>query len=182
VKVRVDHLLLGIGAFVLLIGSLLAWRALRPDPEQVELDRGLERLRDKPRANSKEPPRFIRPRGAFSESADRQDQREGWSDSETSRAGDPNELGPEQAVDNFKDVLAELETAVENGGRLSELDQAELYNRATGSFTALSTWVDANDPSERALLDDAYSQMMGLMRQLDLEPPPNDPDRSTLRR
>ncbi len=180
-RVRLDHLLLGVGAVVLLIGSLVAWRALRPDPKRAELDQGLERLREKPDAKHRKVPQFIRPRGAFS-SDERSDERRGWAEPQIPSVGDPGALDPSEAVNNFKDVLAELEAAVEDGRRLSELEQAELYNRATGSFTALSAWVDSNDPSERALMDDAYAQMMALMRQLDLEPTVRNPDGSPLRR
>lgn len=182
-KVRVDHLLLAVGGLVLVIGSLLAWRALRPDPERAELDRGLEELRDKPSNKPRTAPRLVRPRGAFSSgsTSDSAGEREGWANVEAS-AGDPGEVGPDQAVDEFKTVIAELEAAVDEGRKLGELEQAELYNRATGSLTALSAWVDGSNPRERALLDDAYTQMMGLMRQLDIQPPQHDPDRNPLRR
>lgn len=179
-KVRVDHLLLAVGGLILLIGSLVAWRALRPDPEQAELDSGLEQLRDKP-GKARAQPRFVRPRGAFSSGSDRSEQRQGWANAEPT-AGDPGELGPDQAVDDFKAVIAELEAAVDEGRKLSELEEAELYSRATGSFTALSAWVDGSNRREQTLLDDAYTQMMGLMRRLDIEPPPHDPDPSPLRR
>jgi hypothetical protein len=182
-RIRVDHLLLGFGAMVLLTGSLLAWRALRPDPEQAEFDQGLERLRAKPAASSNAKPRFVRTRGAFSSSdGERREDPEGWVDPQTPHVGDPGELDASEAVDTFKAVMAELETAVEDGRRLSKREQAELYNRATGSFTALSAWTDGSDPADRALIDDAYSRMMSLMRELDLEPPRLDPDHNPMRR
>lgn len=181
-KVRLDHLLLGVGAVVLLIGSLLAWRALRPEPEQADLDQGLEQLRSKPAPGASKRPRFIRPRGAFSSSQERPTEREGWVDSQTPHAGDPGELDPNEAVDTFKAVMDELESAATEGRRLSARERTELYNRATGSFTALSSWTDGSDPRERALIDDAYARMMSLMRELELEPPRVDPDGSPLRR
>ncbi len=179
-KVRVDHLLIGVGAVILLLGSIVAWRALRPDPAEAGPEAGLERLRDKPGGAGL--PRFIRRGDAFSSANERGERREGWVESQTAQAGDPGELGADEAVDEFQAALSELEAAVDDGRRLSEREQAELYNRATGSFTALSAWANADDPSDRAALDDAYGRMMALMRQLELEPPQVDPDATTLRR
>jgi hypothetical protein len=178
-KVRVDHLVIGVGAVLLLIGSVVAWQALRPDPEQAELDDGLERLR----SSSGDPAHQAKPRlvRGFVQGRSRTDERQGWSASELP-AGDPNEVGPDQAVDEFKAAISELEAAVARGGKLSDHEQAELYNRATGSFTALSTWIDASDASEREVIDDAYAQMMSLMKQLEFEPPQHDPDAMPLRR
>jgi hypothetical protein len=179
-RIRVDHLLLGFGALVLLAGSLWAWQALRSDPEQAELDQGLERLRAKPAVSSEKRPRFIRPRGAFSSSQERREDPEGWV--QTPHEGDPGELDADEAVDSFKAVMAELETAVDDGRRLSKRERAELYNRATGSFNALSAWTDGSDPADRAVIEDAYARMMSLMRELDLEPPRHDPDHMPMRR
>jgi hypothetical protein len=181
-KVRVDHLLLGLGALVLLIGSLLAWRAFRPEPEQANLDQGLERLRSKPGSSASQRPRFIRPRGAFSSSEERPKDREGWAEPQTPQNADPGDLDAGEAVDHFKAVIDELEAAVADGRRLSKRERSELYNRATGSFTALSAWTDGSDPNDRALMDDAYARMMSLMRELDIEPPRRDPDGSPIRR
>lgn len=182
-KVRVDHLLLGVGALVLLVGSLLTWRALRPDPEQVELERGLEQLRAKDKRGAKQAPRFLRMHGAFSSAEERREARTGWSESlDPQLVGDPGELGPDDAVDNFKAVIDELEALADEGRRLSRRERAELYNRATGSFTALTAWTDANDPNDRAVIDDAYARMMSLMRELELEPPRINPDGVPVRR
>lgn len=181
-KVRVDHLLLGVGAVVLLIGALLTWRAFRPEPEQAELEQGLERLRSKTAPGSSQRPRFMRPRGLFSSSSERPKEREGWAESQIPQAGDPGELDASEAVDSFNAVITELEAAATEGRRLSQRERAELYNRASGSFTALSAWTDGGNPSDRALMDDAYARMMSLMRELDLEPPLNDPDYNPLRR
>ena len=178
-RVRVDHLLIGVGVVAAVVGSVVAWRALRPPPAQAELDEGLDRLRSKagPSGDSAggDKPRFIRPRGAFA-SDDHEPQRVGWAEPQTPQRRDPNDLDPVEAVDEFKTAMAELEAAVEAGGRLSKREQGELYNRATGSFTALSAWVDANDPTERQLMEDAYAEMMRLMRQLDLDPPNHHPE------
>lgn len=177
-KVRVDHLLLGIGAAVLLIGGLLSWRALRPEPENVELEQGLEQLRGKP---AKASPRFLRPRGSFAEERPRSG--EGWADPQLpSHAGDPGEPDAKQAVDDFQAVLTELEAVLDEQRRLTQRERNELYNRATGSFKALSAWTDPSDANERALIDDAYAQMMALLRELDIEPSRHDPDYHPLRR
>ncbi|HLT39233.1 MAG TPA: hypothetical protein VK034_23275 [Enhygromyxa sp.] len=179
-KVRIDHLLLGFGAVVLLIGGVWSWRALRIDPEQAELEEGLERLRSKPHQRST--PRFLHQRGSYSGASEQSYERQGWVESQTPQAGDPGDLDRNEAIDTFQAVLDELEAAVDDGRRLSELEQAELYNRATGSFTALSAWTDGSDPNDRALIDDAYARMMSLMRELKLEPPRVDPDHNPLRR
>lgn len=182
--VRVDHLLLGLGAVVLLVGSLLAWRAFRPDPEQAELDQGLERLRSKSSPDGSQRPRFMGRRWASSPSGER----EGWADSQTPQVaiddplGDPGALDADEAVDNFMAAMEELEAVQAEGRRLSKRERSELYNRASGSFTALSAWTDGSDPHDRALIDDAYARMMSLMRELDLQPPRRDPDGSPIRR
>ncbi|MFO7565792.1 MAG: hypothetical protein R6X02_24325 [Enhygromyxa sp.] len=179
-KVRLDHLLLGLGAVVLLIGALLTWRALRPDPAQVELDEGLERLRSKQALHKPVRPRFIRP-GAFP-TRDRSEERQGWVEPPDPGIGDPGDLDADEAIDTFQMVLGELEAAADEGRKLNKVERAELYNRATGSFTALTAWTDSNNPDERALVDDAYARMMALMRELKIEPPQRDPDHNPLRR
>jgi hypothetical protein len=185
-RVRVDHLWIAAGAVFLVIGSVFAWRALAPeevDPD-VELDAGLERMRSKShKSGSSNPsPKFVRPLLHTGNAYESSDQRVGWNEPQTPNIGDPGQLGPDEAVDEFKAVVAELEAAVEDGRRLSKREQDELYNRATGSFTALSSWVDASNSSERALMDDAYAQMMTLMRQLDFKPPEHHPDGALVRR
>jgi hypothetical protein len=180
-RIRLDHLLLGLGAVVLLVGALLTWRALRAGPEQAELDEGLERLRNKPILRKPGGPRFIRASGGFAGS-EQVAEREGWAESELPQMGDPGDLDASEAIDTFQAVLAELEAALDEGRRLGEHERSELYNRATGSFTALSAWTDSRNPDERVLLDDAYARMMALMRELKLEPPRNDPDYNPLRR
>ena len=180
-RIRLDHLLLGLGAVALLLGALLSWRALRPDPEQAELEQGLERLRSKPGLRKPGGPRFIRSTGGFARN-EQTEERQGWVESEPPQIGDPGDLDAAEAIDTFQAVISELEAALDVGRRLGADERAELYNRATGSFTALSAWTDSSNPDERALLDDAYARMMALMRELKLEPPRNDPDYNPLRR
>jgi hypothetical protein len=179
-KVRVDHLLLGVGAVVLLLGVLLGWRALRPDPAQADLDQGLERLRTKPSLHKPSGPRFIRGVGGFGPHA-QTEERQGWVE-HSPHDGDPMEVDADEAIDTFQAVITELETALDEGRRLGKRERAELYNRATGSFTALSALADGSNPDERALIDDAYARMMALMRELNIEPPAHDPDYNPLQR
>lgn len=164
---------------IVIVAALLTWRALRPDPERAELDEGLERLRQKdssgPSARAR-PPRFVRPLRSSARVGEQVAIPQAPPD------GDPGDLDPDEAIASFKQVLGELEAAVETDRKLSPREEAELYNRATGSFTALSAWVDAGDPTDRALMDDAYAQMKSLMRELDIQPPAVDPDGPPVRR
>lgn len=188
-KVRVDHLLIGVGTLVVLIGALISWRAMDPEPERAELKAGLDSLRDNEQVakDRQAKPHFLRPDGAFS-SPDRARDRigntggEGRAIAKIARKGDPGELGPKEAVEEFKSVLAELESAVDDGRQLDAREAAEFYNRATGSFTALSDWTDGNDPTQRALMEDAYAQMKSLMRELDIQRPAIDPSPAPARR
>jgi hypothetical protein len=184
-RVRVDHLWMVLGAALLVTGSVVAWRALAPDAvdPDAELDAGLERMRSKSAKSgpSSAPPRFVRPLVHNSDPYGSGEGRVGWAE-QAPTISDPGQLGPDEAVDEFQAVVAELEVAIEDGRRLSKREKAELYNRATGSFTSLSSWIDASSSSERALMDDAYAQMIGLMRQLDLQPPERHPDGALVRR
>lgn len=168
-RIRVDHLLLGVGGVAVIVGGLVAWRAMAPDPEhQAEVAQGRESVRAKP---ASKPPRFAR--GMYS-GAPSESEREGKVSFEPPLQADPGDLDPAEAVDGFQQVIGELEAAVASGRKLSRDERAEYYNRATGSFTAMSSWVDANNASERAMMDDAYAQMMSLMRELDIRPPKHD--------
>lgn len=172
-RIRVDHLVLGVGGVVLLVAAVFGWRAMQPDPEQqAEIEQGRERVRAKQDGAVTRPPRFVR--GVYSGAA--QEQGEGKAVFVAPPQSDPGELGPAEAVDSFQQVIGELEAVLENGRKLSASEEAEFYNRATGSFTVLSSWVDPSDPSERAMMDDAYAQMTSLMRSLDIRPPAHDPD------
>lgn len=180
-KLRVDHLLIAVGGVVILVAAILTWRSLRPDPERAELDAGLERMRDKDRSGQtaqRRQPRFVRPL----HTGGRRAEGEQVAIPQAPPEGDPGDLDADEAIASFKQVLGELESAVENDRKLSPREESELYNRATGSFTALSAWADGGDPTERALMDDAYAQMKSLMRELDIQPPAHDPDANPLRR
>jgi hypothetical protein len=178
-RIRVDHLALGIGGVVLVVAAVLGWRAMQPDrDQQAEIEQGLERVRAKQggavaRGGAvTKPPRFVR--GVFSGAP--QERGEGTAVFEAPPQTDPGELDAAEAVDSFEQVIGELEAALESRRKLSKDEVAEFYNRATGSFTALSSWVDPNDPSERAMMDDAYAQMISLMRELKIRPPAHDTD------
>jgi hypothetical protein len=172
-RVRVDHLVFGVVGVAVLVGAVFGWRAMQPDPDQqAEIEQGRARVRAKQGTEMTRPPRFVR--GVYSGAA--QEQGEGKAVFEAPPQKDPGDVGPTEAVDSFQQVIGELEGVLESGRKLSASEEAEFYNRATGSFTALSSWVDPSDPSERAMLDDAYAQMMSLMRSLDIRPPARDPD------
>ncbi|GEM_PF-2990079 len=177
-RLRVDHLVYGGLALLLLVGGALGWRALRPVAEEpAELDTRLDRLRHK--SGRRSSPRFLRPMRPYRSGSDeaRREIGEGLPVFKPPRQIDPGDLGPEEAVDSFKEVLAELEEAVENERVLDQYSQWELYNRATGSFTVLSSWIDGSDPKERALMEDSYQQMRSLMGELELERPPREETR-----
>jgi hypothetical protein len=172
-RIRVDHLVLGVGGVVLLVVAVFGWRAMQPDPDQqAEIEQGLERVRAKQGGAVTRAPRFVR--GFHSGAA--QDEGEGKAVFEAPPQSDPGELGPAEAVDSFQQVIGELEAALADGRKLSANEEAEFYNRATGSFTVLSSWVDPSNPSERAMMDDAYAQMTSLMRSLDIRPPAHETD------
>jgi hypothetical protein len=172
-RIRVDHLVLGVGSVVVLVAGLLTWRALQPDADQqAEIEQGLERVRAK-QGTPPTRPRFVR---GFYSGAPEEEWGEGKLAFEPPPQKDSGDVGPAEAVDSFQQVIGELEVALASGRRLSARERGEYYNRATGSFTALSSWVDPSNPSERAMLDDSYAQMMALMRELDIQRPTRDPD------
>jgi hypothetical protein len=171
-RIRVDHLVLGVSGVVVLVVAVLGWRAMQPDPDQqAEIEQGLEQVRAK-QGHAVARPRFVR--GVYSGAA--QEEGEGKAVFHVPPQTDPGELSSSEAVDSFQQVMGELEAAVASGRKLSATQEAEFYNRATRSFTVLSSWVDPSDPSERAMMDDAYAQMLALMRELDIRPPKHDTD------
>ena len=176
-KIRVDHLLLAVGGLILVVGGIWAWQSRRPDAEQTELDAKLERMGERHASQGSRAPRILRPYLKTSAAGGDDDPQLPLRPPANSEA-----VGPEEAIDDFRTIMAELEDALEDNRKLSRAEKAELYNRASGSFTAMSAWIDADDATERALMDDAYAQMRSLMRELDIEPPRHDPDHNPLRR
>lgn len=173
-RIRVDHLVFGAVGIALVVGGVITWRATRPDPDEVaEVRAGRERVRAKGSSSaSKRPPRFVR--GYWSGAPGEGEAKAVFQPPPQFDPGDP---GAAEAVDAFESVIAELEAALESGRRLGRRERAELYARATGSFTAMSAWVDPSEPSERAMMDDAYAQMMALLRELGIRPPKRETER-----
>jgi hypothetical protein len=159
----------------------VAWRLTAPDGEQAELEQGLEQLREK-KTGHRKPPRFVRPFHSMTPRGPGAGEEESRPVFVPQPQKDPGDLGPDEAIDAFEGVMDELEQAAASGRRLDTYERAELYNRATGSFTALSAWVDGGDASERALMEDAYARMMSLMRELKIQPPPVAPEGQRIRR
>ncbi len=175
-RLRLDRLLYGLVAALVLVGGLWFWTRSRDEREQRELRGDLERLEleDRQPATGRRagPPRFVRPIGFGNDPADERPPQ--LSIHEPPPHADPNDLDADEAVETVATVLAELEEIHESGRRLDKTERAELYNRASGSLTALSMWVDGSDPRERAALEDARSQMLDLMKRLKLKPPRPD--------
>ncbi|MFV8750405.1 hypothetical protein ACNOYE_07625 [Nannocystaceae bacterium ST9] len=176
-KVRVIHLIYataGLGAI-----GLGVWltRAQQERREEQEFEQGLAELRSDARGRERKAdrdrPMFFRPVGRFAAR-----------DEEVARelvftpppGGDPGELDAQESIDAFTEVIDELEQALEDDRKLDAEESAEFYNRANGSFKAMSAWIDASNPRERALLEDAHTQMLDLMRRLDIRPPPRQLD------
>jgi hypothetical protein len=84
---------------------------------------------------------------------------------------DPGLLGPEDAKEAFQAVLSELDASLAEERRLSRREKKELYNRATGSYTALLTYVDGSDPTQRKFLDEAHAALLHRMAELKLDRP-----------
>ena len=180
-KVRVDHLVMASVALALVGGGVWMWRSLRVEDQQAELDDGLERIRgrrSKTGSDAKmrgEGPNSARIFKGFHASA-RAEIGEGERVYMPPPQADPGDLDASEAVDAYESVVADLEQALETERELSEREQGELYNRASGSLTALTAWADPKDPHDRALMDDAYIQLKSLMRELDIQPPRHNPD------
>ena len=178
-KIRVDHLVIGAISLTLVGGGLWLWRAKRVEErQQAELDEGLERMRGRSSGSSADlwsqagDKRFVR----SYHQGERVEQGEGIAVHVPPPQEDPGDLDADEAVQAYRSILADLENAAEEGRALSKREQAEYYNRASGSLTALSAWADPNSPEDRALMNDAYLQVKTLMRELEIEPPRVDPD------
>lgn len=175
-KIRLDHLLMLAGALVLGVGAIVVWRVAIPEVERRQLDdkldelgdaRGTERSSDKSSAGRRRSP-WLRPttgsRG-FGEAGYEQ----GVGEVAPAPEVDPGQLDADAAVAAFQGALDALEQAADSDGILTPRERRELYNRATGSFMAMSTWINGRDPDERAVLEDAYLHMKVLLQELDLE-------------
>jgi hypothetical protein len=109
---------------------------------------------------------FVRPRGWLDPA---HDDRSG-ADRVAPGPGDPGAPDPEDALVAFEGALAAMDEALA-AGKTSRRTRRDLYVRATGAFTALSLHLDANDPEQRALLEDAHAEMKHRMRELRLSVP-----------
>jgi hypothetical protein len=179
-RIRVSDLALGVGV-VMMLGSFAWWWSTRPDPElERQISAGEQSLEHKP-GTRRALPRFAR--GYYSGASIEQRERgEGVAEFRPPQLTDPGDLGPAEALASFQQVIGELEQISNDERKLSKAERAELYNRATGSFTALSAWVDPANADEQAMMNDAYAQMAALMRELDIRPPKVDPDYNPVRR
>ena len=180
-KIRVDHLVFGGLAVVLLGSGLWVWRThgsaqTRASGEAEEQRAGAKRQAGDKKGSA---PRFTR---GFHRSVEQEERGEGIVIHRPPPQADPGDLSASEAVQAYEAIVAELEAALESERELSERERAELYNRASGSLTALSAWADPNKSDERAMVDDAYLQLKSLMRELDLRPPKHNPDPPLMRR
>lgn len=176
-KVRVLHLIYGLAGVTALVVGVWQWRAHEDRQTERELDQGLTELRHDARGregqSGRDRPIFARQIGRY-QSTHEEAARELVF---TPPAGsDPGELDAVEAVDAFAGVMDELEQALEDERKLDDEESAEFYNRANGSFKAMSAWIDGGDPRERALLEDAHKRMLDLMRRLDIQPPARELD------
>ncbi len=171
-KVRVLPLILaGVG---LTLGiSLWLWRSHTERRDERELDQGLSEIGQGQRRE-----RSGRARANDSENSGL-GRRTASAHEEIARelvftpppGGDPGELDAQESVEAFTEVMDELEQAADDDRKLDREESAEYYNRANGSFKAMSAWIDGNDPRQRGLLEKAHKQMLDLLRRLDIRPP-----------
>lgn len=170
-QIRVTHLVLGLVAASALGFAVWAWRSASERQDQRrELDQGLADLREDVGERERKQPLFVRRQVERSEESARE------LVFTPPPGGDPLEPSAQEAVDAFTEVLDELEQALDEERKLSPVERDEYYERATGSFKAMSAWVDASNPNERALLEDSHAQMKDLMRRLGIKPPAREID------
>lgn len=170
-KVRVVHLIYGFAGVTALVAGVWLWQGheeQKAEQAERELDEGLAELGKGKQARGRERPDFLRPVGRHAATREQVARDQVF---EPPSGSDPGELDAVEAVDAFTGVMDELEQAVEDERVLGEAESAEFYERANGSFKAMSAWVDGADPRERALLEDSHQRMLDLMRKLDIRPP-----------
>ncbi len=142
--------------------------------DQVDVDAGLKRVRDRTHSGRGGGVRSLSSDQAGSGSKPRSLEEIARERADDETWPDPNALSPDQAIDAFQEVMSELEQLAAQEVRLSRSERGELYNRATGSFTVLSHYIYASDPTERALLEDANRKMRSLLGEVGATATPPD--------
>lgn len=163
-RIQHRHLALGFAGAAALAFVVWAWRSAAERERERNLDRELSALHEDTATRRRQPPPLMRRQLERSE--------------ENARAavfappagGDPLEPSAQEAIEAFDGVIDELEQALDEERKLSPVERDEYYERATGSFKAMSAWIDGSSASERRLLEDSHKQMMDLMRRLDIQP------------
>lgn len=169
-RIQHRHLALGFAGAAALAFAVWAWRSASERERERNLERELGELHDDSATRKRQPPPLVRRQLERSE--------------ESARAavfsppagGDPLEPSAHEAIEAFDAVIDELELALDDERKLSPVERDEYYERATGSFKAMSAWIDGSSASERRLLEDSHKQMMELMRKLDIKPPEREID------
>jgi hypothetical protein len=114
-------------------------------------------------------------RGSSSLPAGAQDEPEGelaaGSEHAPAPTGDPHELDATAAKEEFELLVAEIDDLIASEKKLGRRQRDELYGRAMGTYKSLLRYVDATDPNQRRLLDQAHSDLMNKMKELGLEKP-----------
>ena len=80
------------------------------------------------------------------------------------------EISADDALVAFNTALDEMDNALDKG-RTSRKRKRELYMQATNAFTALSTHLDATNPEQRVVLEQAHSEMKQRMKALKMKVP-----------
>lgn len=80
------------------------------------------------------------------------------------------EISADDALVAFNTALDDMDDALDKG-RPSRKRKRELYMQATNAFTALSTHLDATNPEQRVVLEQAHSEMKQRMKALKMKVP-----------
>jgi hypothetical protein len=172
-KVRVLHLIYGLAGATALVVGVWLWRAHEQRQAEQALDQGLTELRHDARDREHDRTIFTRPIDRYAANHEETARELAFAPPD---GRDPGELDAVESVDAFAGVMDELEQALEDERTFDAEESAEYYNRANGSFKAMSAWIDGSDPRERAVLEDAHTRMLDLMRRLDIRPPARELD------